>query len=771
MSADDSSNPVSPDLLRPFLMGDWRVDPALDEISRDGQTVKLEPRKMQLLVALARRAGDVVTPDELLDAVWPGLVVTQSSIYQSVAQLRKTLGDNPSTPEYIATVPRKGYRLVAPLRAVEVQTVAAEPAAPPPSPAPVAETPTEPVPRPARRRWLVGAGIGLGVTALGGGAGLWWARRSGQAVDGIVRIAILPFTDRTEGAIEQATADGLANDVIRRFERLDNVLVLARNSSFTFRQFDDQRMSLRALKQQLNADFALVGELFRGSDRVRVAVRLLAVDGGKTLWQEVIQRPLERLGELPVQIAAGAMRALGLAEGPVADVNPLDAYELYLLGLNAFQTQRTLEGFKKARDYFQRAIDTNPGYARAYAGLALTWIAQSDYTVGIEFREASARAQPLVDKALTLDPTLLEGLIAQSHIYMKTSWTDGERARVLMQKAVDLYPGNAEARFALGLTYAYDEQPREAIRHYAAALEFDPLNYRIHFRWGQDATFLGDYESARVHFARAGGLMSKYPYRFLGPGQADYARGRLDDAVANYRLQFEQDPRRPDAWDELGWFYLDLGVPAEARRAFDREATHRGDPAIVVIEQAYVLLAEGRIAALPTFLQERRLDQPQRSPREVERLTIQSIAGRLPTVATVDALVTTMRSDSTPWVGSYYIFMGWFAWIDLAMLYRLAGAPQSAAPLLDEAQTMLTRLRARGNAFHTIPFLEARIAAMRGQRDVAITRLASAVDAGWRRAWMVPFDPALRDIRDDARVTALMSRVQKDMATQRTHLG
>jgi DNA-binding winged helix-turn-helix (wHTH) protein/CheY-like chemotaxis protein len=128
----------------PLRIGEWRVDPALDEIARDGVAVKLEPRTMRLLVALAQRPGELVATEELFATVWPDAIVTSSSVYESVAQLRKALGDRSDEPRYIATVPRKGYRLVAPVSAWQSpQDGAAEPSqADRPSDAIPAEVPT-----------------------------------------------------------------------------------------------------------------------------------------------------------------------------------------------------------------------------------------------------------------------------------------------------------------------------------------------------------------------------------------------------------------------------------------------------------------------------------------------------------------------------------------------------------------------------------------------------------------------------------------------------
>src|SRR5579862_347380 len=98
-----------------FRIADLRVDPTLDEICRDGRTIKLEPKAMQLLMCLAERAGQVVSVDELLDVVWKEVVVSQDSVYAAVAALRRTLGDDPKNPRYIANVVRRGYRLIAPV--------------------------------------------------------------------------------------------------------------------------------------------------------------------------------------------------------------------------------------------------------------------------------------------------------------------------------------------------------------------------------------------------------------------------------------------------------------------------------------------------------------------------------------------------------------------------------------------------------------------------------------------------------------------------------
>jgi DNA-binding winged helix-turn-helix (wHTH) protein len=107
-------------------IGEWRVDPNLDELSREGQTIRPEPRTMRLLLYLAVHAGRVVDMQELLDEVWPNVVVTQGSVYQAIGQLRRILGDESEHPKYIENLPRRGYRLIAPVAPWDVRPAAAD---------------------------------------------------------------------------------------------------------------------------------------------------------------------------------------------------------------------------------------------------------------------------------------------------------------------------------------------------------------------------------------------------------------------------------------------------------------------------------------------------------------------------------------------------------------------------------------------------------------------------------------------------------------------
>ena len=230
----------SPGADTPLQIGKWRVDPRADEIESDGRVIKLEPLRMRLLMALAERPGEVVLSNELLDNVWKGVIVTPGSLYQSVAQLRQLLGDSVTEPRYIVTVPRKGYRLVAPVSPLPMKPQPAPAGSPPASAsankalasadeaaAPRVMPGVAPVSAPVppmtfKRRGLIAGGVATGTLLIGGG--WWWSNRPGP---GPVRIAVLPFTDRSAARLDQPLANGVTEDVIRTLGRHPALEVIA----------------------------------------------------------------------------------------------------------------------------------------------------------------------------------------------------------------------------------------------------------------------------------------------------------------------------------------------------------------------------------------------------------------------------------------------------------------------------------------------------------------------------------------------------------------
>jgi transcriptional activator of cad operon len=234
-------------------IGDWDVNPTVGQISRDGTVVRLEARTMRLLLYLADRAGEVVSIDELLKEVWSGVIVTSDSVYQAVASLRRDLGDDPKQPTYIATVPRRGYRMVAP-----VTERVTDPPRPGVSP---------PVTRPWHRRAVFA--IAGAVLALGIGSSIVYLAPPRDK-----SIAVMSFVDLTAGMTHEYWADGVTEEVIDKLSKVPGLRIVHPAASL----------------KQIHVSYVLDGSVRQSGAMLRVAARLSRRDNGSVVWSETYDR-------------------------------------------------------------------------------------------------------------------------------------------------------------------------------------------------------------------------------------------------------------------------------------------------------------------------------------------------------------------------------------------------------------------------------------------------------------------------------------------------
>ncbi|RXS97144.1 transcriptional regulator [Silvibacterium dinghuense] len=291
-------------------IGSWCVDPSKGLISRDGEHVRLEARGMRLLLYLAEHPGEVVSTDDLLSHVWSGVAVTQDSVYQAVASLRRLLGDDPKQPAYIATVPRLGYRLVAEVAScTEAQPVAA---------APLAAAPKH------RRKflWIVA------LAAVACVANLWVLSRihahmprngptgnsaTGNGANGSAvapaqqSVAVLPFLDLTPGMKEGEFTDGMTEELIDRLSRVPGLKVPPPTSSFYFK---DKQVPLAEMARSLGVAYVVDGSVRESGGQLRVAVRLVEVKSGYVIWTDTYNSPFPDVLAVQDKIAGSVTRAL-----------------------------------------------------------------------------------------------------------------------------------------------------------------------------------------------------------------------------------------------------------------------------------------------------------------------------------------------------------------------------------------------------------------------------------------------------------------------------
>jgi len=752
-NAPGSESPRQPaDALR---IGGWRVDPSADEIAADDRVVKLEPLQMKLLLALAERPGQVVTTQELLDSVWRDLVVTSNSVYQAVAQLRRQLGDAADEPAYIQTVHRKGYRLVA--------SVTVEPAPASVLREPIAPTPTPTPASPRRdRRVLLGATALAAVGAIGGGLALWRARSPRAA--GVLRLAVLPFADRSAGSTEQALARGLAQDVAHALGRRDDLQVVAPDALLDHR-FDSAAADAQTASR-LGVQYLLHGELSRVGAALRVLARLHAPPRGEPLWQQAFEQAIGAVAQLPLSIAQQVGSALSLKPSAAATTaaGPTEAYELYVLGNDAWRP-KTPEAFAKARGYFQRGIDLDPAYARNHVGLGWTWIGQATAGAGLDLPRAVALATPLFERALRLDPASPEALTGQAVLHRFAG--EHERARELLQSALASNPSYVQAHFTLGVVEGDSGWPLRAMPHFERASVLNPLSASPPERLALAQVFAARLDAASISARRAIALEPAYPNGHWMLGVAGYAAGDLAQAVGGYRQALEREPRRPYLWYELARLYLDLEAPHEAAAAFARCVEQLPGLAWPALHAASTWVAGASSGNVPAALE--------RAPDDgsvAEWGLMRSMAG-LPVdpVALRRALDATAARGETLVPEPWFVFQGSHRLLDLATVQSTLGQAAEATRHLDAVQSQLDQLERQGNRWHMLAFHRARVLALRGQAPAALDALAAAVAAGTRRAWWLRRDPAFASLRTEPRFVALLGDVSTRLAAQRRQLG
>ena len=296
-------------------IGDWDVDPESGQISCGAETVRLETRTMRLLLCLAERAGEVVSIDDLLNHVWSGVNVSQDSVYQAVASLRRLFGDDARQPTYIATVPRLGYRLVARV-ALSTDPSFTQTSSPDrQSEESGTSAPDAPMPvvRRASSRWIGAAAcLALGIASL---AYLFHGQSAkGRPASATITlqqplrsIAVLPFLDLTEKMTEEPFADGMTEELIDKLSKIPGLQVPAPTASFYFK---NKQIPIAEIAKSLAVSYVLDGSVRKSGPRLRVAARLVRADNGYIVWSETYDRPFKDILTIQDDIAGEVTKAL-----------------------------------------------------------------------------------------------------------------------------------------------------------------------------------------------------------------------------------------------------------------------------------------------------------------------------------------------------------------------------------------------------------------------------------------------------------------------------
>lgn len=486
-------------LNKAFLLGDWRIDPLTNTFKRDGLVQHIEPKVMDVLVCLAREAGEVVKRDSLLEMVWGDVVVTDEVLTRCISELRAALGDTARERVYIRTVPKRGYSLLVTPRDMAENNS--------PKQTPEIVTPSSLLQEPDPKKRYSPYALVATFVLLSLGAFVWWvqstsdpqsiaaARPDLQARQQLTTVAVLPFANLSGDEDSDYFSDGLTEDI--RHTLIHNagsqLRVVARASSEVFR---NKAVDIREIGKQLGAQLLVEGTVRINNDRVRVTAQLSNVNDGFPVWAERFEYAMSDILNIQSDIADQVVWHVAPTlkiEKKASHMASAKAYDYYLLGRHHWN-KRTTESLKKAAEYFKSALETDSNYALALSGLADTYVLDLTYNDGAAMATIE-EAMVLAQQALKIDPALAEANASLGVIHRYKGENDD--AKKAFQKAVDLNPGYAMARMWLGNLYLDTHEANKAFEHYSAALKVDPLNPVIQQNHMGVLMMMGRYEEAR----------------------------------------------------------------------------------------------------------------------------------------------------------------------------------------------------------------------------------------------------------------------------------
>jgi DNA-binding winged-HTH domains len=587
-----------------YEFGSFRVEPRGRVLLRDGQPVQLTAKAFELLLVLIEQSGSVVEKDDLMSKVWPDTFVEENNLTVNMSVLRKALGETAGEGRYILTVAGRGYKFIAPVNKVRDRMDDETPADK------ELASPVEINDAPHRRGsseskgslWLSVAQLAAAVA--GTGLYFWQKSKRTEAVNNVeavkveavkvadvnvteinvaeIRtIAVLPF--KPLGADEDEYLGlGLADDLITKLSNVKQFVI--RPTSAVRRYAGEGSKDALAAGRELNVEAVLEGSIRRSGERMRVTVQLVSVSDGRPLWAETFDENFTEIFAVQDSISQKLAGALALKlTGPQKQLITKQytenraAYQLYLRG-RYFWNKRTLAGHQKAIEYFRQAIEEDPGYALAYAGLADCYLLMEGYTAGHTAADTYPKAKAFAERALQIDDSLAEAHTSLGKVYESLwLWQEAEKE---YRRAIELSPNYPTAHHWYSRYLRRMRRYEESLVESQRAQELDPLSLPINGNLAIAYMVKGLVASFIEQARKIKEIDPNHPTMYAVLGLVYLREGRAVDALAELEKAVELSAREAEYLGYLGYGYAVLHRRAEAfailedlkRMYADREA-------------------------------------------------------------------------------------------------------------------------------------------------------------------------------------------------------
>jgi TolB-like protein/DNA-binding winged helix-turn-helix (wHTH) protein/Tfp pilus assembly protein PilF len=479
----------------PVRFGSFELDLHSGELQRNGHRIRLAEQPLQVLTLLLERPGQVITREELQRRLWRSdtFVEFEHGLNAAVKRLREALGDSADNPRFVETLPRHGYRFIAP---VAVEHAAA-------SDLQVQPAKVSQVPAGGTQIWFrlaLGAGLvaaTLAVLISLNANGIRDRLFGGRQLPRIESIAVLPLESLSGDPEQEYFADGMTDALLTNLGGIGAIRVISRQSIM---QYKGSKKSLPEIAHELDVDAIVEGTVQQSGGKVRITAQLVHGGTDRHLWAASYERDfrdvlsledevaLDIVQQIEVRLSPEESRRLSAARKVIPEV-----YEDYLKG--RFQlSQISSRGIDSAAHYFQRALDKDPNYALAYAGIASVWLMRAD--AGYEPpSETVPKATAAANKALQLDPNLSEAYVTLANIdaLYKRDWASAERK---FRRAIELNPSNANAHIMYSDYLVSLKREKEWQKEIQRALELDPMNSFMRTFYAWHLVYLGRCDEA-----------------------------------------------------------------------------------------------------------------------------------------------------------------------------------------------------------------------------------------------------------------------------------
>ena len=476
-----------------YSFGQFKADVSRGELEKAGSKIRLQDKPFRVLAILLEHPDEVVSREELRNRLWPAdtFVEFDDGLNAAVKKLRIALGDSADQPRFIETIPRRGYRFIAPVR----REISATPA--------MASTPVSPMTKRAQRRsraWIAFAVSAALFAMLATGFAL---RSRNASRTQITSIAVLPLENLSHDEEQAFFADGITDELITDLAKTGALRVISRTSVMHYK---GTRKSIPEIARELNVDAVVEGTVSRSESRILLRAQLIKADPEQHIWAESYDRQQGDLVALQGELARDITSAIRIKLRPQQveefarerTANP-EAHELYLKG-RYFWNKRNVESNRKAFEYFRQAIAKDPNYAPGYAGMADAYaFSGPDFSI----REAATKSREMVLKALSLDSQLPEAHATMGLISLQFDWDWQESDRQL-RRAIELNPGFATAyQWHAEVYLAAMGRMDEAIAEMRKAEQLDPLSPIIATDVGKMLFYARRYDEAKTQLEKA----------------------------------------------------------------------------------------------------------------------------------------------------------------------------------------------------------------------------------------------------------------------------